>query len=215
MLELTQSDSLFPKTFFELPNPPQQIYYLGRKELLSARYISVVGAREPHPWILDWMEHEIVPVLKKYKIGIVSGGARGVDQQAHRLAIRCQQPTLVVVPSGLNRKYPTDLRAFQNQTNVGFISEYSPEQWMRKHHFYRRNHLIAALTPITLVVQASEKSGTIITAKYAIELGRQVGVLPGNPMDSFMSGNNQLLFDGAQMIRDKSDLEGLMSSAFC
>jgi len=214
MLELKSSDPLFPQVFLELQKPPKIIYYCGRKDLLKAQYISVVGAREPHPWILEWMEHEIAPILKKYQIGIVSGGARGVDQLAHRIAIRCGQPTLIVVPSGLNRKYPTNLGAFQNQPNVGFLSEYSSDQQMRKHHFYRRNHLIAALTPVTLVVQASEKSGTIITAKYALDLGRQVGALPGTPVDSFMTGNNQLLFDGAQMVRHKSDLDGLLSSIF-
>jgi DNA processing protein len=182
--------------------------------LLEHRYIAVVGARQVHPWVIEWLDHELLPVLKERPIGIVSGGARGVDQQAHRLAIRAGAPTIVVVPSGLNYKYPSDLRSFQRFKNVGFLSEYEPDSLMRKYYFHRRNQLIAALAPLCLVVQASEKSGTMITAQQAIHMGQWVAALPGLPIDSFMSGNNQLLFDGALIVRNKNDLLSIIDRIY-
>ena len=205
-LKIDKTDPLYPGKLFRLENPPSSIYLEGKPELLSANYISIVGSRNFNEGLRQWMEHEVLPTLKNLNLGVISGGARGVDQWAHFLALRAGQPTLVVLPSGLKRKYPQSIERMAKNPLVAFLSEYKADLEMKKYHFYNRNYLIAALNQQTLIIQASEKSGTMITARAAMELGNDLFVLPGNPMDSNMSGNNQLLFDGAQMVRNKRDL---------
>lgn len=211
MQTLTPSHPYYPREFSLLKKIPSPIYYEGDLGHLNLRpRLAVVGARQAHPWVLQWLEHELMPLLRTHKVCVISGGARGVDQWAHRMALRAQVPTVVVVPSGLQYKYPSQLRAWQGHPGLSFLSEYLPEQRLRKHFFYRRNQLIAALADCCLIVQASEKSGTMITANYARDMGKNLAALPGDPVDSLMTGNNQLLYQGAQMIRNRYDLEALL-----
>ncbi len=202
----------FPEKLKRIQNPPKQLFYQGPLESFNREYLAVVGAREALPWALEWMEHELTPVLKSLNIGVISGGARGVDQKAHWLAVRAQRPTLVVLPSGLAHKYPRDIKVFENNENVGFLSEYHDDEEMKKYYFYDRNRIIAALCRWILIIQADRKSGTMITAQYAIDYGVPLMALPGHPLDLSMSGNNQLLFDGAQMIRNQEDLLNILST---
>jgi DNA processing protein len=176
--------------------------------------VSVVGAREVQDWVVEWLENELAPALSTCEIGVVSGGARGVDQVAHRIAIRKKLPTVVVLPSGLREIYPKNIASWVGRDQTLFMSEYSDEQAMRNHHFFYRNRLIVGLTPVTLIVQAKEKSGTMISARFAIEQGRTVATLPAFPIASAFSGNNQLLADGALMVRGQKDLLALLSSSF-
>jgi DNA processing protein len=212
MFEILKSDNNYPVQLLKLLDPPDKIYFEGDLSLFEKKYISVVGAREIQPWVKDWMENELYNFLLNNNIGIISGGARGVDQWAHWLCIRTGRPTIVVLPSAVDQKYPQSIEKFTNYKSVGFLSEYDPGECMRKHFFYKRNRLIAALTSLTLVVQASEKSGTIITAKYSLELGNVLAAIPGSPTDQNMGGNNQILFDGGQIIRDRFDLQSLINS---
>ena len=214
MLKIDKTDSLYPQGLLRLKNSPQSIYLEGTPQILSGNYISIVGSRNLSYGLKQWMEHEILPTLQLLNIGVISGGARGVDQWAHFLALRAGQPTLVVLPSGLKKKYPQSIERLTQNPLVVFLSEYEADLEMKKYYFYDRNRLIAALSEQTLIIQASEKSGTMITAQAAIELGNNLLVLPGNPGDSTMAGNNQLLFDGAQMIRNRRDLIAILKNDF-
>lgn len=214
MIKISQNDECYPKLLLRLQDPPQSFFYEGDPELLNFNYISVVGARNIHQWVLEWMEHELFPTLRVLNLGIISGGARGVDQKAHWLALRAGVPTLVVLPSGLKTKYPDTIEKLTPKNQVGYISEYSPEERMQKHFFFKRNRLIAGLSEKSLIVQASQRSGTMITANFAMEVGSLVMTIPANPMDSMMTGNNQLLFDGATMIRDRFDLTQVLMGKF-
>ena len=202
----------YPVQLKQLSDPPEQIYCSGEGRILRGPFLSIVGAREVKYWVKEWLEAELLPVLKELNIGVVSGGARGVDQYAHWLAVRADVPTVVVLPSGLDNVYPKSLSSFIKKKSVSLVTEYAPDTEMRKHHFYNRNRIIAALTPLTFVVQSSEKSGTMITAKKAIDLGKCVATLPGHPVDPSFSGNNQLLYDGAMMVRNQNDLKQLILS---
>lgn len=202
----------YPQKFMKLKQPPPFVFFEGCKSLFQYNYISVVGGRNILPWVPEWLENELLPVLKKLNIGVISGGARGVDQCAHWLALRAGVPTLVVLPCSLDEKYPNNLLKFEGWDGVGFLSEYEPQTKMRKGYFHRRNQLIAALSPYTLVVQASERSGTMITARAAMDLGNTLMALPGNPMEDKMAGNNQLIFDGASMIRNQNDFLQILNS---
>lgn len=200
----------YPTQFLDLEDKPDQLYLSRPCDLVYARCLAVVGARKMAPWVSEWLEYEYFRLLQSFDISVISGGARGVDQVAHSLALRAGRATCVVLPSGLNKIYPKSLTGLANQANVTLLSEYEPDQEVRKHHFYYRNRLIAALSPILFVVQAEKKSGTMITAKYAIEMGRRVVCLPGPPLDPRFSGNNQLIYDGASLIRDHKDLEAIV-----
>ena len=194
-----------------MEDPPKSLNIEGDPKLLTKNYLSIVGSRNLTHNLRQWMEHEVLPCLQLLNIGVISGGARGVDQWAHFLALRSGQATLVILPSGLGKKYPSSIEQLTKNPNVVFISEYPEDTEMKKYYFYRRNRLIAALSEQTLIIQASEKSGTMITARESVELGNDLLVLPGHPGDSSMTGNNQLLFDGAQMIRHKKDLCSILS----
>ncbi len=214
MLTLSITDPIFPKTLNNIDSPPKSLFAQGAIEVLQKPLISVVGARNICDWSMEWMENELAPCINELKMGIVSGGARGVDQWGHRLAIRQGLPTVIVLPSGLNQMYPRELQNWKEFSHVLFLSEYGVDQPMLKHHFYARNRLVVGLSPLTLVVQAKERSGTMISARFARDQGKCLATLPSHPLDSRFTGNNQLLFDGAMMVRDKGDLALLIQSCF-
>ena len=176
---------------------------------LVQRSLSVVGSREPSPESLRWMEKELSDFCAQHKPLIVSGGARGIDQKAHGIALRKDCPTVVILPSGLGEIYPDSLKEWIRpiQDNGGcFLSEYDYSQRMHKHLFHHRNRLIAALGNATLLVEARRRSGTLITANQAVQLGKPVWVVPGHPQDPHFAGCLDLLSDGAVMVRDAQDL---------
>ena len=153
--------------------------------------------------------------LTMNQVSIISGGARGVDQAAHLCALRAKQPTFVFLPSGLEKMYPAGLSDWQNEIlNVGgaFISEYWPSEEIKKHYFIERNRLIASLSDFILVAQGELRSGTMLTAKWAIELGRELGAIPGHPKDSTFSGNLNLIRSGVLPIIDSQDLSFQISN---
>ena len=205
-----KSKHQLPASLQQIPSPPKGLYFCGPWDLLEKPSLAVVGAREVQVSTRQWLENELGDFLVYNPLVIISGGARGVDQQAHSLAIRQNCPTIVVLPSGLDNIYPSSLQVWLGFGNVLFLSEYPPQQEMRRHHFYRRNRIISALSDRLLVVQAKEKSGTMITAKYGIEQGKEIMSVPGDVLNPNFAGNNQLLFDGAQMVRSSLDLKSLV-----
>ena len=155
------------------------------------------------------MEKEFSEFCEKQKPCVVSGGARGIDQKSHAMALRKSLPTIIVLPSGLGKLYPDSLKQWIGPVLDGggcFISEYNFDQAMHKHLFHHRNRLIAALGKATLLVEARRRSGTLITAQQAIQLGRPVWVVPGHPHDPHFLGSLDLLAEGAVLIRDAQDL---------
>ena len=191
---------------------PKKLYYCGPLEVLKTPLVAVVGAREVQSWVLEWMENELGPALRNLGVGVVSGGARGVDQMAHRLAMRNKLPNVVVIPSGLESIYPSSIRGWRGQELTLFLSEYESFQEIRKFHFSSRNKIVISLSPLTLVIQAKERSGTMMSSRLALEAGKTLATVPGSPMDSAFGGNNQLLFEGAHMLRNRRDIEALLTT---
>jgi DNA processing protein len=158
--------------------------------------------------VRDWLNVHISNFLQSFPVTIVSGGAQGVDQLAHSLALRNQCPTIVFLPSGHKCYYPKDLQIWEARIIDGggaIVSEFPPMAAMRKYHFARRNRLIAAMGDLVFIAQAARSSGTQVTALHAVNLGRPVGVLPHFPGNEVM-GSLELLRDGALMIQDSDDL---------
>jgi DNA processing protein len=202
-------DSFYPASFLYMPGAPLLLSFLGHPCWTTGRLLAVVGSRDLSTLSNSWMEQSLADFLRLEKAVIVSGGARGVDQLAHQLAMRNHRPTVVVVPSGLGNLYPKNLEPWQTRVVDGggcFLSEYDYPQEMRKHFFHDRNRLIAGLGVMTLLVEARRRSGSLLTAQKTLQLGKSVLVVPGHPSDSSHLGNLDLLADGATPIRDAQDL---------
>ncbi|MFM6927534.1 MAG: DNA-processing protein DprA [Bdellovibrio sp.] len=205
----------YPLQCYLMAESPLCLSYVGSPCWQVEASISIVGSREPSSESLLWMEQELSSFLSKANPLVVSGGARGVDQKAHALALRKLCATAVVLPSGLGEIYPDSLKDWVRpiiDQGGCMISEYDYQQKMHKHLFHHRNRLIAALGSVTLLVEARRRSGTLITAHQAAQLGRSVWVVPGHPQDPHFQGSLDLLFDGAQIARDAEDLLMLFHS---
>ena len=198
----------YPKAFLNLDQPPLILSVQGNICWQERPMLSVVGSRNPSRSSLMWMDQELSSFAKKTNSILVSGGARGVDQKAHSVSLRLNQPTISFIPAGLGAVYPFSFQEWISriiECGGAVVSQYHPQQEMRKFHFTERNELIAALSPMSLIVEARQRSGTLITARAAMNMGNVVGVLPHFPGSQTMGGLN-LLYDGAQMIRDHQDL---------
>lgn len=202
-------EAQYPSAFYQVQRPPLVLSYIGTWPTLNTPRLSVVGAREPTRMTLDWLEEHLSPCLFAKNWLTVSGGAVGVDQTVHRLSFRAAKPTMIFLPSGLSQIYPRDLREWRSvieETGSCLASEYFPLTTMRKHHFHHRNRLIAAMGHLVFVVQGRIKSGTMVTAQRAMEMGRAVATLPAFPSEVAYNGNVELLASGAHLVRDAQDL---------
>lgn len=191
---------------------PQFVSYLGHAAWRSLPGLAVVGSRDPSRSALQWMESHLPEFIRKTGAMIISGGARGIDQKAHALALRAGRPTIVFLPSGLARPYPDEWEEWKDHviaSGGAIISTHAPFQEIRRSHFESRNRLIAGLARMLFVVEARRKSGSSMTARLAKDIDRTVCVLPAAPGDARAAGTVDLLFDGALPIRDSSDLEVL------
>ncbi len=199
----------YPLEFLDLQEPPVFLSYTGDLNILKRRKMSVIGSRTPQLRFIEWLELYFVEFAKKQSVTVVSGGAMGIDQKASRLAVLAGQETVQILPSGIRSIYPRNLREWQSEKKHLWLSEYLPDQMMMKHHFVVRNRLVAALGGCLFVVQAAQKSGSMMTARYAMNLGRDVATLPDFAGCLESQGNLSLLRDGAQMLVDTQDLEVL------
>lgn len=200
----------YPKAFYRMSDPPLQLMVWGDHfPWMHTRTFGVVGSRDPSHESIEWMEQHLPRFLQNNSLLTVSGGARGVDQRLHSLSLRQKRSTCVVLPSGLNKMYPSSMLELASEIRFQggcFISEYSLDAPMRKHLFHHRNRLIAALSEVVLIVEARERSGTMLTAQLATELGRPTLIVPGHPVDFRYSGSLRLLSEGGTMVRDAEDL---------
>jgi DNA processing protein len=206
----------YPQSFYELETPPLYLSCAGNLGALCApERVAVVGSRELSTRSERWLESHLSEFLLEHPHAvIISGGARGADQAAHLAAVRAGRPTIVFLPSGLNQIFPVDLQPWLGPIlDAGglFVSAYAPDDSVRKFRFEARNRLIASLGHFTFVVEASRRSGTMMTARLSRDLGRELCVLPSFPGDPAGQGNLDLLSNGAQLICDATDLSVMMS----
>lgn len=199
----------YPALFLRMKEPPLFFEYVGSPLWLQHDFLSVVGSRDIGGLTESWMKKNLEEFLRQNSVGIVSGGAHGVDQLAHTIAIKNNRPTIFVLPSGLVRLYPVNLKKikeYEMNANICFISEFEFDQPVVKTNFYVRNRLIAALGLMTLVTQASLRSGSLLTVHHALEIGRPVMTVPSHPDLIGFEANLKLLHEGAAMIKNSQDL---------
>jgi DNA processing protein len=212
---LLASSPEYPERFRWMQEPPPFLTYIGELACLKRSVLSVVGSREPSLKGKEFLNQELGSVLQKVPMTIVSGAARGIDQAAHACAIRNNCPTAAIMPSGILNPYPRGFNEWYEpilSSGGCIISEYPPDKFMHRHYFFRRNQIIVGLTKFVLVIEARRKSGTMMTARHALDNHCTVAVVPGSPLDPQYGGSLDLLSDNAQLIRDHLDILTMLAN---
>lgn len=190
--------------FHNISSPPPIVYIRGRlPDPKRYPYISVVGSRRATDYGRK-MAEKIVKGLASFGVTIVSGLAYGIDSEAHRAALSLGLPTVAVLGCGINRSYPEGNQRLAEEISEGgaVISEFPWGTPPLRHNFPLRNRVIGGLSRATVVVEAEIKSGSLITAKWAADQGREVFAVPGNIGRAMSTGTNLLIKDGAHLAED-------------
>lgn len=200
----------WPQEFLEMPDPPIQLNYRGQKPDWSSVFLTVVGSRKYSQYGKEACE-KLISGLRGYDITIVSGLAFGIDSIAHKSALENNLKTLAIPGSGLDQNYlypKANLSLAKKITDFGgtLLSEFDPQQEAAVWTFPQRNRIMAALSKVTLVIEAGEKSGTLITARLATEYNQEVAVVPTSIFSFHGKGSNNLLNQGATAINCSQDL---------
>jgi DNA processing protein len=200
----------FPALLSEINDPPEKLYVLGKLPEPELKLLAVVGSRAVSSYGREVVE-TLIDGLKGYPIGIVSGLAIGTDALAHEAALRAHIYTLAIPGSGLGEKvlYPRGNRDLADRiirSGGGLLSELEEDQQAAPWTFPKRNRLMAGLTHATLVIEAAEKSGTLITARLAMEYNRDVLAVPGPIFNAHSYGAHMLIRNGATPITSSNDI---------
>ncbi|MFA6355119.1 MAG: DNA-processing protein DprA [Candidatus Paceibacterota bacterium] len=191
----------FPEGLNEIPQPPKTLYIRGKLPSEDMIYLAVVGSRKYTSYGKDICE-KLIRGLKGYPIVIVSGLAIGIDTIAHRAALENGLTTISFPGSGLDNSvlYPrNNIRLAQEIIDKGgcLISEFDPNAISQLYFFPQRNRLMAGISKAVLIIEAEEKSGTLITARMALDYNRDVLAVPGSAFSSNSNGTNWLIKQGA------------------
>jgi DNA processing protein len=206
------TDADYPRRLRLLCDPPPVLYYRGNLDVLQERTVAVVGSRAATPYGRSTAA-AIVTGFAQYGATIISGLARGIDAAAHRAATGAGIPTIAVIGSGLCALYPAYHSFLADEivnTGGAVISEFPPQMAARQHHFPMRNRLVAALADATVVIEAGAKSGALITASLAAELGKQVFAVPGDVGRTTSEGTNALIKDGVTLTTGAEDIAAVL-----
>jgi DNA processing protein len=198
---ITWDDPKYPQTLKQTDDAPVFLYIHGQLNILGHPAIAIVGSRNADERGLK-QTHEFANALAQRGFCIVSGFAQGVDGMAHQAALEIGAPTIAVLGAGLEIDYPkahANLRQAFNPSNTCLISEFLLDAQPLEYHFPRRNRTIAALSAGVLVTQAELKSGSLITARLANELGRDVFAIPYG-LEQNGQGCNHLIQQGAKLV---------------
>lgn len=200
----------FPKALFEIPEPPEKLWILGELPKDNLIYLCVVGSRKFTNYGKEACE-KIIEGLKGYPIVIVSGFAMGIDTIAHKKALQVGLKTLVFPGSGLSKEviYPkTNANLIDEVVENGgcLLSEFDPDFKATYWSFPMRNRLMAGVSKAILIIEAEERSGTLITARLATEYNRDLLVVPGSIFSQNAKGVNKLLKQGATPVTSPEDV---------
>lgn len=200
------SDKEFPNLLKEISSTPLSLYIKGQIPQ-DMPCIAIVGTRKVSQYG-KLVTEKIVQELVQYNFVIVSGLAYGVDTIAHKTALENQGQTIAVLGSGLDNIFPyTNRKLAQKIIEQGcLISEYPLGTRALKYHFPWRNRIISGLSAATVVIEAPEKSGSLITARFALEQNREVFAIPGSIFNKNSAGTNNLIKQGAQLVSQIEDI---------
>lgn len=200
----------FPKPLTEIPQPPKELYIRGTLPPSDYTYLTIVGSRKYTSYGKEVCE-KLIKGLKDYPIVIVSGLALGIDSIVHRSALSNGLITIAMPGSGVDNKviYPrTNINLAEDIIRNGgcIMSEFPPTMKAEIYTFPKRNRLMAGISKATLIIEAVEKSGTLITARMALDYNRDVLAVPGSIFSNSSSGTNRLIRQGATPITNSNEL---------
>jgi DNA processing protein len=203
---VTINDKCYPSALKYIADPPIVLYLRGKLKH-DEMCIAVVGSRRATWYGLD-MAKRLSRELAGHGITVVSGMARGIDSQAHNGALEGGGRTIAVLGCGVDRAYPPENRELMDRIikNGAVVSEYLPGTKPMSYNFPARNRIISGLSRGVAVVEASEKSGSLITADFALEQGRDVFAVPGNINSTYSIGTNRLIREGAKIVTCVGDI---------
>lgn len=195
-----------------IDSPPPLVFIRGKlPDPLRNPYVAIVGSRKATEYGKE-MTAKIARDLIPYEATVVSGLAYGIDAAAHRAAIECGLPTVAILGCGINYIYPARHEKLADviSTTGAVISEFPWGTPPLRHNFPLRNRVISGLAKAVVVVEAEIKSGSLITARWAADQGREVFAVPGNVGRAMSSGTNLLIKEGAHLVEDGSDIAGVL-----
>ncbi len=207
--EINFSSDKYPKQLREIYNPPKRIYAIGNIEILNKVGIAIVGSRKATEYGKK-VAFRLSKDLSERDIVTISGLAKGIDSHAHIGSLNVQNgKTIAVLGSGIKVIYPKENIELARQIlrkGGCIISEYPPDDTPNKSNFPERNRIISGLSKGVVIVEASEKSGALITADFALEQGREVFAVPGNIYSTTSVGTNKLIQQGAKLVMAVEDI---------
>ena len=200
-------EEAFPKRLKEISDPPLVLYRIGKLPEPEKKMTAIVGARACSSYGKEMAEY-FARGLAKEGIGIVSGMARGADGIAQRAALSAGGYSVAVLGCGVDICYPEENRPLYEKLKESgcILSEYPPGTLPHSRLFPPRNRIISALADAVIIIEAREKSGSLITADFALEQGKEVFALPGRANDPLSGGCNRLIQGGANMLLSPSDV---------
>jgi DNA processing protein len=212
---IAHGEAGYPALLAEVPDAPPILWAMGDLSLLTRPMVAMVGARNASSLGVR-MAKRLGSGLSEAGFTVVSGLARGIDAAAHEAALEGPGGTVAVMAGGIDVIYPTENTALARDIAARGcrVSEHPPGLEPQARHFPLRNRIVAGLSRAVIVAEAAAKSGSLITAKAALDYGREVMAVPGHPFDARASGCNILIRDGAVLVRGTSDvLEALGAPA--
>ncbi len=206
----TLAPQQFPTLLHEIPQPPQTLNYRGLLPDPTLKLLAVVGSRQYSTYGKQVVDH-LIDGLSGYNVGIVSGLALGIDSLAHEAALRNHLYTLAIPGSGIpdDVLYPARHRGLAKrilEAGGGLLSEFEVTFTATKWSFAQRNRIMAGIAHATLVIEATEKSGTLITARLTVDYNRELLVVPGNIFSQNTAGPHQFLKLGATPVTHAKDI---------
>ncbi len=204
---ITRDSAQYPETLRNIYYPPGAFFIEGEILDSDCLAVAIVGMRRPTDYGRR-MAQELAAALARKGVTIVSGMAHGIDAEAHRAALDAGGRTIAVMGCGLARNYPADHKELRQKiaADGAVLSEFHLHAHPRKENFPRRNRLISGLSLATIVVEAAQRSGALMTARLALEQGREVMAVPGSVHTQRSAGCHHLLKQGAHLVENAEDI---------
>ena len=205
-----------PALLKEIPDPPERLWHVGDLAAACAPALAIVGSRRCSRYGRE-MAFALAEQVAGRGVTVVSGLAYGVDAAAHRGALAAGGRTVAVMAGGLGRIYPAAHAPLARQivdSRGALVTEYPPDATPRKHHFPARNRLVSGLCLGVVVVEAAARSGSLITARMALEQNREVMAVPGMATNPLSKGCHRLIRDGAALIESIEDIADAIGLAW-
>lgn len=204
---VTRIDPEYPPLLLEIADPPPVLHFRGDVSLLARPCVAMVGSRRASPYAVN-AAHHLAGKLASVGVAVVSGLARGVDAASHHATLDAGGKTIAVLGTGIDVIYPrSHARLFKRIEKEGVIvTEFPPEAPPKREHFPIRNRVISGLAYGTVIVEATGRSGSLITARMAAEQNREVFAVPGSIFSAGSEGTHRLIQYGAKLVHDVNDI---------